>query len=446
VPLARLCAVFFSMLAMATLARAEMLPDSTATDAWRLSNGLEVRVHHVPRAAGVAIVVAYRAGSAYEPAGAEGLSELLAQLQFTGPAGDIPARTREEMDSLRPLGWGLRTNAQLVVMTEIASSDHFPGVLRQVATRMKGVGVTDADLKASLATVRRDLATRGFGRPELGLYYRVRDLAHGLDDAAILHRSSGHGLDGATLKVVSARLHAMYVPANASLGLAGDFSQIDVRALVEQEFGSIPGGTAQAEVAARPLRPGTRSALWPGLEHPLGVVGIFAPALEDSLHPAFFLGALLMGGWFRDQMGPPRAPLVSRFQYSLLDEPDLLRLYPTPSEQETDAGALSAVVNRGLDQVSGINASREQIEAMRFNVDWLLGGLIPPGVLQQCHTQTGALGTLASSMATRALWHGDGFWDAYRARFEHTLLGHNAFTEWMQSPAHQIALLFRAKS
>ena len=44
-----------------------MLPDSTTVRAWRLENGLEVRVRDVPGAASVAIAMAYRAGTSIEP-------------------------------------------------------------------------------------------------------------------------------------------------------------------------------------------------------------------------------------------------------------------------------------------------------------------------------------------------------------------------------------------
>ena len=62
----RSTALFLLPLALAALAaapaRALVLSASTVTDSWKLANGLEVRLRHVPPAAGVAIVVAYRAG------------------------------------------------------------------------------------------------------------------------------------------------------------------------------------------------------------------------------------------------------------------------------------------------------------------------------------------------------------------------------------------------
>src|SRR5262249_12584537 len=90
-------------LASPALALADLAPggpvtgsDSTVADSWRLENGLEVRTLHVPQAAGVSVTLAFRAGSGYDPPGREGLSDLLAELQFTTAAGDVPARTPAE--------------------------------------------------------------------------------------------------------------------------------------------------------------------------------------------------------------------------------------------------------------------------------------------------------------------------------------------------------------
>jgi len=65
-------ALALPLAAVAAPAHAGMLADSTVTDAWRLPNGLEVRTRQVPGAVGVAVTLAFRAGSGYEPAGREG--------------------------------------------------------------------------------------------------------------------------------------------------------------------------------------------------------------------------------------------------------------------------------------------------------------------------------------------------------------------------------------
>lgn len=442
---ARLClAIVFALgvFGAARPAAATLLPDSTEASSWKLANGLEVRTRHVPGAAGIAIAVSYRAGSTYEPADRPGLTELLAEVEFTAAAGDVPARTREEMTSLRPLGWGLTTSPQLVTLTEIASREQFPGVLRQVATRMRGVTVDAAVLDAARATVRADLARNQFGDPALALYYRSREIARGMSDEAIVRRASGSGIAGATPATVGAELKSRCVPANASLAIAGDLSGIDVRTLVEHEFGAIAAGAATHEKPDDPLAPGTRVTTLDGIGQPFAVVGVLAPALDDSLHPAFWLATAAMGGWFREQLGPPPSPLTSRFQFSLLDEPDLARFYPDVPPGQAAVPAIQREMSLGFDQLAETAMPGNMLDLLRRSIAWLVGGPMPPSVLESARANPGALGTLANSMARRALWRGDAFWNDYLRRVLTTRYSHNIFTPWMDDPKHQVTLVF----
>ena len=111
-----------SALATAAPARAAVMKDSTITEAWRLANGLEVRVRTIPGAVGASVSLAYRAGALHVPAGHPGLAQLLAELQYTAAAGNVPERTRDELTSLRPAGWDLRVNDHVVVLTEVGLS------------------------------------------------------------------------------------------------------------------------------------------------------------------------------------------------------------------------------------------------------------------------------------------------------------------------------------
>lgn len=426
-------------------ATAGLMADSTMFDRWTLANGLEVRARHVPGASGVAIVVAYRAGTAYEPVGREGMSQLLAELQFHAAAGDIPERTREEMNSLRPLGWGVQVNDRLVTLTEIAAPDRYVGVLHQVASRMRAVKPTAEDLVQASNDVRSDLGQRHFGRADLALYYRVRELARGANDEQLVRLSSGSGLKAVTPKEVAAELQKLYVPANASLAIAGDFGEVNVRALVEREFGSIPGGAPQPEAPATALHAGLRATSFPGIELPVGVLGVIAPAIEDSLHPAFYLSMVITGPGFTNALGRPAAPLTSRFQYSIYDEPDLVRFYPSLPPRETQPAALGTQLSAVLNTLAESTLERDVFEKVRRSVVWLLGGDMTKSVLDQMHKQPGALGTLANGMASRALWKGDDFWDEYRTRFMTTNRGHSTFYNWLNDPQHHAGLLFTPK-
>ena len=139
-----LALVLAASAALAGVARADgptPLRDSTVADHWKLANGLTVVTRHIPRALGVAITVAYPTGSDGDPAGRPGLTRLAAEVEMMAPAGDVPERTREEMESLRPLGWSIKVGRRSVQLAEVATREQFPGVLRQMATRMRGVTV-----------------------------------------------------------------------------------------------------------------------------------------------------------------------------------------------------------------------------------------------------------------------------------------------------------------
>src|SRR5512146_601887 len=232
-PVARLARVLAVplLLLVATTARAALLPDSTVAEAWRLPNGLEVRTRHIPRTTGVSITLAFRAGTGYEPAGQEGLSTLLAQLEFMGEAGDVPGRTREEMASLRPLGWESRVGTRLVHFTEIATPQQVPGVLQQFATRLAGITMTDASLKTALAEARRQAGEQWFGDPGEALFWRAGALARGLNDEQIVRCAGMPGLSKLTPRDAAALIRRWYQPGNAALAVAGNLDGLDMHAL-----------------------------------------------------------------------------------------------------------------------------------------------------------------------------------------------------------------------
>jgi hypothetical protein len=429
------------LFAVATPARSAQLPDSTVADAWRLDNGLEVRTRHIPGAKGVSVTLAFRAGSGYEPAGQEGLSELLAELEFMGAAGDVPERTRAEMASLRPLGWESRPGTRLVRFTEIATVAQLPGVLQQFAARLAGVSVTDAALKQALAQVRRDAGVRLFGDPADVLYWRSSALARGLSDQQLLREASMPGLSKLTPREVIAVMRAWYQPGNAALALVGDLSRLDPRVVVSTLFGKLPGGAALPDTVQVHLYPGKRTQPWKDLTEPVGVVAAQAPPLTDSLHAGFYLGMLVTGAGFNTSWGAPKPPLTARFQYSLLDEPELVRFYPPVRTDATDPDLLAGAVYEQLQVVGGQMVTAPIMNRVRKSVRWMVGGELPGTVLDTFRAEPNTMGSLSAGLATRALWRGDAFWAGYLANLDRLALGHSNYYEWLADAKHQTLLL-----
>jgi hypothetical protein len=436
-----LVALVAPLLLAPALTRSAELPDSTVREAWKLENGLEVRTIHVPKAAAVSVTVAYRAGSGYDPADLEGLSELLAELQWTCAAGPTPERTRDEVTSVRPLGWETRNGARLVRFTEIVTPQQLPGVLQEAARRMAGVTVTDADVKAARTNVRRELGRHYFGDPADALYWRVAAIAHGADDPALVRMAGVPALEKLTAKDVTPRLRRWYHAGNASLAIAGDLAGIDVRALVGSLFGPLAGEPGLPDTVEVRLRGAKRRAQWRDLSAPLASVAVMSPPLADSLHPGFYLSMLVTGPALVGNWGPATLPLTSRFQYSILDEPELVRFYPPVPADASDPDLAVGALYEQLHMVSGQNVPAGILVRVKRSVRWLLGSELPSDLVRRLRTDAGGLGTLSNGAATRALWKGDEFWARYLARFDETKLGHNYFYGWITQPEQQSVLL-----
>lgn len=425
----------------------QVLPDSTVFRSWTLDNGLRVVTRHIPDAMAVAITVGYSVGTDDDPPGMEGLGQVLGELAFMAPAGDIPARNREELDSQRALGWSFPVSRRTTLFTEIASVEQFPGVLSQVAVRMRGVQVTRQDLTDAVNHARTELNDQLFGSALGALYYQVREVGMGRKDEDILRRASGKGLGKLTPTEADQQLKRRFVPANATLSLAGNLENVDATALIQNLFGPIPAGTRFARASQPRLQSGSRTLALEGLKSPAGVVAVLAPALEDSLHPSFYLNSLMLGShfnhiWLREREGQ----VPNRHHYAIFDEPDLMRIFPLPDPAVTQAEGLGRQVDGALSTFSALIVTSEPYEELRESVLWLLGGPIGPDLMGRMKTEPGLLHTMARSQAGRSLWGGEKFWADYRARFTKEApggLGH--WIEYFKDPKNQIRLLMVPK-
>jgi hypothetical protein len=423
----------------------KMLPDSTWLESWQLSNGLKVVTHDIPGCRAVAVTVAYPTGSDDDPPATPGLARLMAEVEMMAPAGDAPERTRAEMESLRPLGWSLKVNPRAIQLSEVATREQFPGVLHQVAGRMRGVSVTPEALKSGLASVRRDIGEHLLGSPDDALYYQARAYAGGASEKDVIDLAGARALAGIEAKALGERMRATFVPAGAVLALAGGLAGFNVHALVENQFAGIPAGTPPgraADPAGGGFHPSVHAVARGDIQRPIGVIGVRAPALSDSLHPRFFLAMLLVGE-FCHQSWAPVPPVSSRFRYSILDEPDLVRFYPTTAPETTDAGALGRELRLTLGALLAMTVVPDEFQGYRFSVLWLLGGPMPKRVLAQVRGDGAALNTLCNNLAARELSGGEAFWSRYRTRFlQQVEPGLSEWARWVCLPEHQVALLF----
>ena len=306
---------------------------------------------------------------------------------------------------------------------------------------MTGVTVTDADLRAARASIRSDLGRRYFGPVNDALYWRVAAFARGADDERLVRLAGVPAVEKLSVRDVTPWLQRWYHAGNASLAIAGDLAGVDVQAVVRSLFGGLEGGAALPDTVEVRLSGTRRTARYRDLGESLAAVAVTSPALADSLHPAFYLGMLVTGPALTHNWGAAPLPLTSRFQYSLLDEPELVRFYPPVPKDATDPEVVAGSLYEHLKVVGGMNVMAPMLNRVKRSVRWLIGGELPPDLRARLRTDTGGLGTLANGAATRALWLGDGFWARYLERFDGTMIGHNYFYEWITQPEHQSILL-----
>lgn len=415
-PLAGL-ALIGSLITLSRTATAEprVVPDSTILDISQLSNGLRVVVRHIPRANHVAITLAWPVGSDSDPQGQAGRASLLAELLMTAGAGDTPDRTREELDRLRPDGWGAGVSPRVTQITEIGSRAQFPGMVRQLSQRLRGVTVSDSALHHAFASLRADLRAQRSPTSTGELYAAVRQVGRGTyePNAAEAGLRALGKLKPAELQKL---LGETFVPSGTVLSLAGNLGEMNLPALIEKEFGSIPSGEKPPGTPVLPIKAGSRDAHRSGLARPAGSLAIIAPALDDSLHPSFYLSMLFLGGYAAKQWQPAAPPLTSRFQYSLFDDPDLVRFYPTPGPGTAADSALDHEFNGLVSKMGSMMFPPESYDALLRGVAWLVGDPLPPEMLVRARRDPRMLATLAANQAVRELWGGEPFWNEYRRK------------------------------
>jgi hypothetical protein len=181
----------------------------------------------------------------------------------------------------------------------------------------------------------------------------------------------------------------------------------------------------------------------PEIDAPIGAVGLLAPALTDSLHPSFYMAMLILGTRAKQVWGVALRPLTTRFQYGLLDEPELARFYPRLHPKSPGG---PEELRRAFDRMAGdlleMMVTPEIYAEYRHNLLWMLGGPMGRAVLASVRSDPAALNFLNVSIASRALWGSEEFWAEYRDRFgAPDSPDFLSWGEWLLDPAHRVRLL-----
>jgi zinc protease len=225
-----------------------------ATERFALDSGLEVVVHSDPTVPRVAVNVWYRVGSSDEGCGSSGFAHLYEHL-FKESIHLAGRRHYEVLREAGATGANASTSSDRTAYHETMPAEALDLALWLEADRMGYFlpALDDARLARQQAVVREERRQRYETAPYGA---ELLAMAEALWPEGHPHRYLTIGrhedIEAATLERVADFYRTWYVPANATLVLAGDVEPAAARAAVARWFGTFPR-------SARPVRPEPRA-------------------------------------------------------------------------------------------------------------------------------------------------------------------------------------------
>ncbi len=222
---------------------------------YTLDNGLEVILHQDNTVPLVAISVWFHVGSGHETPGKSGFAHLFEHMLFQGSQH---VGADKHFDMLKQIGGDSingTTNPDRTNYFEVVPSNQLEAALWIESDRMGYMlpMLTKDSLANQIDVVRNERRQR---------YDNVAYRLSGLRLSELLY-PDGHpyryqtigrheDLTSATLDDVIGFYKTWYVPANATLAIAGDFDTAEAKAMIQKWFGSFPASTKPAVVQIAP--------------------------------------------------------------------------------------------------------------------------------------------------------------------------------------------------
>jgi zinc protease len=221
---------------------------------YQLSNGLTVILHEDHSLPIVAVNLWYRVGSKDEKPGRTGFAHLFEHLMFTG-SKHVPGNAIDLIMESAGGSNNADTENDRTSYYDIAPSQLLETLLWIEADRLTTLDdvTTRKQLDLQRDVVRNErrqqYENRPYGRAHLVIPEEMYPASHPYHWPVI---GSHRDLEAATVADVQAFFRRYYVPANASLVVAGDFRPAQARKWIDRYFGWIPRAPEPEHGAARP--------------------------------------------------------------------------------------------------------------------------------------------------------------------------------------------------
>jgi len=207
---------------------------------YKLPNGLRVALSPDHSAPTVAVAVYYRIGFRVEPRDRTGFAHLFEHMMFQGSQN----LGKMEMIKLVQQNGGTLNGSTRFDFTnyfEIVPANKLETMLWAEADRMRGLAVTEENLKNQQGVVGNEVKVNVLNRPYGGFPWL--DMPHYANSNWYnAHNFYGDlkDIEAANLPDVQQFFKTYYAPNNAALAVVGDFDVAGARAMVEKYFSNIP--------------------------------------------------------------------------------------------------------------------------------------------------------------------------------------------------------------
>lgn len=341
-----------------------------------LGNGLTVVVRSLPPqdpAPPVALVLLLRVGEHHDPEGRSGLAHLCEHCFVTCAAGGAPARTYAEVAARYPAGHTAQTADLQTVLGMVAPAAALEAEVADLAARLGGLTVTDADLAREVPRVLDEVATMFERVPALAAPNRARERA--LPNPAGGRRAGlpAH-LEALTRAEVQAFLDAHYRAGNAVLALTGPVDGPATLALLTKALGGLPSGKppvrrpCPAVPRPTPIDVHVAQGAPPGSAGQVTLAYPAPPPGSPDYAPFLLLAARLHDP--RAAEGAPR-PLV----FAPLDDPGVLYVNAPLVAGQSPEDAVAALQRRVGERVTAPFRPADPLQAA--NLFGLFTGMLP---------------------------------------------------------------------
>ena len=279
-------------------------PPLVQFETYTLPNGLTVTLSPDHRLPTVGVNLWYHVGAANETPGRTGFAHLFEHLMFQG-SKHRPGNEQDLAGLLEAAGSSdvnASTSNDRTNYFETLPANRLELALWLESERMAFLldGLDQSKLDTQREVVRNErrqtVENTPYGKAEIRLIELLFPKPHPYFGAVI---GSHEDLQAATLEDVKSFFRTFYVPANASLVIAGDFDLAQARTLVEKYFGPIPRAPSPPApgVVTQPITRQVRETLIDDVQLSRLFVGVIAPpAWTDEGFAYDVVQEILTGG------------------------------------------------------------------------------------------------------------------------------------------------------